>query len=43
MTIKINDRITLKNNLSGVIRYIGPIEGKDNEWVGIELEDAKTR
>lgn len=41
MAIKINDRITLKNNLSGVIRYIGPIEGRENEWVGIELEEAK--
>lgn len=41
MTIKINDRITLKNNMSGIIRYIGSIEGREGEWVGLELEESK--
>lgn len=41
MSIQINDRITLKNNIHGVIRYIGPVNGRNEEWVGIELDEAK--
>ncbi|ELA41338.1 uncharacterized protein VICG_01578 [Vittaforma corneae ATCC 50505] len=41
MPIQINDRIILKNNLRGVVRYIGPVEGRSEEWVGIELEEPK--
>lgn len=39
--IQLNDRITLKNNVPGVVRYIGPVEGRDEEWVGIELDEPK--
>lgn len=38
MGIKINDRINLKNNLCGFVRYIGKVEGRSGEWVGIELD-----
>lgn len=41
MPIQINDRIILKSNLRGVVRYIGPVEGRSEEWVGIELEEPK--
>lgn len=41
MSIQINDRITLKNNMHGVVRYIGPVSGRNEEWVGIELDEAK--
>lgn len=39
--IQLNDRITLKNNVPGVVRYIGPVEGRDEEWVGIELDEPR--
>lgn len=41
MPIQLNDRITLKNNIPGVVRYIGPVEGRDEEWVGIELDEPR--
>lgn len=40
MGIQVNDRITLKNNLHGVVRYIGAVEGRSEDWVGIELDEA---
>jgi len=41
MPIQINDRIALKNNLVGIVRYIGPVEGRSNDWVGIELDEPR--
>lgn len=41
MPIQIKDRIQIKNNLAGIVRYIGPVEGKEGEWIGLELDEAK--
>lgn len=41
MSIQVNDTIVLKNNLTGTIRYIGPVEGRAEEWVGIELDEPR--
>lgn len=38
MGIGLNQRITVKDGLGGVIRYIGRVDGKDGKWVGIELD-----
>jgi len=41
MAIQVNDTIILKNNLRGTIRYIGYVEGREEEWVGIELDEPR--
>jgi dynactin complex subunit len=38
MPLEINDSINIQDRINGVIRYVGPIEGKSGEWVGIELD-----
>lgn len=38
MGIREGDRIFMRNGLSGVIKYIGEVEGQNEEWVGLELD-----
>ncbi len=38
MLDEINKKIKLKEGLSGIIRYIGKVEGKSGEYAGIELD-----
>jgi hypothetical protein len=40
MAFELNKRIAIKDGFSGVVRYVGPVEGKTGEWVGIELDSA---
>lgn len=37
MVLKINAQVNGKDGPSGIIRYIGPVAGKEGEWAGIEL------
>ena len=34
----INQRVSI-NSVLGTVRYIGPVEGTGNEWLGIEWDD----
>lgn len=40
MSFELNKRIMIKDGFSGIVRYIGGVEGKAGEWVGIELDSA---
>lgn len=35
-----NKQIKLNDKLNGTIRYLGPVEGKEGEWAGIELNHS---
>ncbi|KAI4291135.1 hypothetical protein PAPHI01_0409 [Pancytospora philotis] len=37
MEPRINDRVTLKDGVSGVIHYLGPVDEKEGYWAGVEL------
>ncbi|KAM0681318.1 hypothetical protein GINT2_000518 [Glugoides intestinalis] len=41
MRIKLHDRIMLRNNLHGFVRYIGEVKGRPGNWVGLELDEAR--
>ncbi|ORD97629.1 CLIP3 [Hepatospora eriocheir] len=36
--IHINDRVSIKDKYNGIVRFIGPIFGKEGIWVGILLD-----
>ncbi|OQS55165.1 CLIP1 [Ecytonucleospora hepatopenaei] len=36
--LKIGENVTINGRFSGVVKFIGKIDGKDGIWVGLELE-----
>lgn len=38
MTLQLGQRIEVKDGVHGIIRHIGPVEGKPGQWVGLELD-----
>ncbi|KAI5150111.1 hypothetical protein ENBRE01_1308 [Enteropsectra breve] len=41
MGIPINARVQIRAGLYGVIRYVGPVDGKEGIWAGMELDSAR--
>ncbi len=41
--IKIGDKVSIKHKFNGIVKYVGPIEGKDGNWVGINLDKSVGR
>lgn len=37
LKLSIGDKVTLPDGQSAILRYIGPIQGKDGEFAGVEL------
>ena len=40
MSLELNKRIKIKDDVYGVLRYIGRVDGKEGDWAGIELDTA---
>ncbi|KAI5168788.1 hypothetical protein PAEPH01_0421 [Pancytospora epiphaga] len=38
MAFEINKKVAIKDGFNGIVRYIGKVDGKSGEWVGIELD-----
>lgn len=40
MDLCLGKRVNIGDKCSGVVRYIGPVKGKEGDWVGLELDEA---
>ena len=41
--MEIGDRVSIGGARFGTIKYIGPVNGREGKWVGVELDSPEGR